>query len=156
MPLPLSLQTPHLSDYPELVRVWEASVRATHDFLPEYYILLLRDHVLRHYLDAVMLVCCKTCAQRIGGFAGVANGQVDMLFVAPEYRGQGIGKRLLGYAIEELNAERLDVNEQNTQALGFYLNQGFEVVGRSETDGLGQPYPLLHMRLIRTTPSDQG
>jgi len=50
----------------------------------------------------------------------------------------------------ELNAERLDVNEQNPQALGFYLHEGFEVIGRSETDGLGQPYPLLHMKLIRT------
>ncbi|MDR0209833.1 MAG: GNAT family N-acetyltransferase [Pseudomonas putida] len=146
----LTLQTPHVSDYPELVRIWEASVRATHDFMPDAYIVLLREHVLRRYLDAVMLVCCKDSARRIRGFAGVANGRVDMLFVAPEYHGQGVGKRLLRYAIDELNAERLDVNEQNPQALGFYLHEGFEVTGRSETDGLGQPYPLLHMRLIHT------
>jgi len=148
----LTLQTPHVSDYPELVRIWEASVRATHDFLPDAYIVLLREHVLRRYLDAVMLICCKDSTRHIRGFAGVANGRVDMLFVAPGYRGQGIGKRLLRYAIDELNAERLDVNEQNPQALGFYLHEGFEVSGRSETDGLGQPYPLLHMRLARTAP----
>ncbi|MDD2089089.1 GNAT family N-acetyltransferase [Pseudomonas guariconensis] len=146
----LTLQTPNVSDYPELVRIWEASVRATHDFMPDAYIVLLREHVLRRYLDAVMLVCCRDSTRRILGFAGVANGRVDMLFVAPEYRGQGIGKRLLRYAVDELNAERLDVNEQNPQALGFYLHEGFEVTGRSETDGLGQPYPLLHMTLIRT------
>lgn len=149
MPSALTLQTPHLSDYPELVQVWEDSVRATHDFLPDAYILLLREQVLRKYLDAVMLICCKD-RQRICGFAGVANGRVDMLFVAPQYRGRGVGRRLLRYAINELNAERLDVNEQNPQALGFYLHEGFEVIGRSETDGLGQPYPLLHMKLIRT------
>lgn len=147
----LTLQTPRLCDYSELVQVWEDSVRATHDFLPEGYILLLREHVLRRYLDAVMLVCCKD-RQRICGFAGVANGRVDMLFVAPGYRAQGVGKRLLRYAISELNAEYLDVNEQNPKALGFYLHEGFEVIGRSETDGLGQPYPLLHMRLMRTVP----
>ncbi|WP_449434503.1 GNAT family N-acetyltransferase [Pseudomonas putida] len=146
----MQLQTPHLSDYPDLVQVWEDSVRATHDFLPDSYIVLLREHVLRRYLDAVMLICCKDDQQRIQGFAGVANGRVDMLFVAPQCRGMGIGKRLLRYAIDELNAERLDVNEQNPQALGFYRHEGFEVFGRSETDGLGQPYPLLHMRLIRT------
>ncbi|BFO05652.1 Uncharacterized N-acetyltransferase YjaB [Pseudomonas putida] len=146
----LTLQTPNVSDYPELVRIWEASVRATHDFMPDAYIVLLREHVLRRYLDAVMLVCCRDSTRRILGFAGVANGRVDMLFVAPEYRGQGIGKRLLRYAVDELNAERLDVNEQNPQALGFYLHEGFEVTGRSDTDGLGQPYPLLHMTLIRT------
>jgi putative acetyltransferase len=144
---PSPLQTPHLSDYPELVQVWEDSVRATHDFLPDSYILLLREHVLRRYLDAVMLVCSKDHKQRIQGFAGVANGRVDMLFIAPAWRGHGIGKRLLRYAINELNAESLDVNEQNPQALGFYLHEGFEIIGRSPTDGLGQPYPLLHMRL---------
>jgi len=144
-----TLHTPHLRDYPELPQVWEDSVRATHDFLPDAYILLLREHVLHRYLDAVMLICCKDSQQRIQGFAGVANGRVDMLFVAPSCRGKGIGKRLLHYAIDELNAERLDVNEQNPQALGFYLHEGFEVVGRSQTDGLGQPYPLLHLRLIR-------
>ncbi|QXH34666.1 GNAT family N-acetyltransferase [Pseudomonas muyukensis] len=150
MPATVTLQTPRLSDYPELVRVWEASVRATHDFLPDAYILLLRDHVLARYLDAVMLVCCKDHKGRILGFAGVANGRLDLLFIAPQARGQGLGKRLLRHAVAELNAARLDVNEQNPQALGFYLHQGFEVYGRSETDGLGQPYPLLHMRLIRT------
>jgi putative acetyltransferase len=41
----------------------------------------------------------------------------------------------------------VDVNEQNDQAVGFYRRMGFEVAGRSAVDGLGQPFPLLHMRL---------
>lgn len=31
------------------------------------------------------------------------------------------------------------------QALAFYKQQGFRVVGRSALDGQGNPYPLLHM-----------
>ncbi|RWU25172.1 GNAT family N-acetyltransferase [Pseudomonas alkylphenolica] len=150
------VQTPSFSDYPELAQVWEASVRATHDFLPDSYISLLRELLLSHYLDAVMLICCKDARQRITGFAGVAAGRVEMLFIDPAVRGQGLGTRLLHYAIEELNAVQLDVNEQNAQALGFYLRQGFEVVGRSETDGMGQPYPLLHLRLIQTKTAQIG
>ncbi|MFK8330221.1 GNAT family N-acetyltransferase [Pseudomonas sp. BJa5] len=148
------VQTPRLDDYPELVRVWEASVRATHDFMPDSYICLLRELVQSQYLDAVMLICCKDARQRITGFAGVAAGRVEMLFIDPAMRGQGLGKRLLRYAIDELNAVALDVNEQNAQALAFYLHQGFEVVGRSETDGMGQPYPLLHLRLIHTKSAE--
>ena len=53
MPSALTLLTPHLSDYPELVQVWEDSVRATHDFLPDAYILLLREQVLRKYLSLI-------------------------------------------------------------------------------------------------------
>lgn len=150
------VQTPSLSDYPELARVWEASVRATHDFLPDSYIHLLRELLLSQYLDAVMLICCKDAKHRISGFAGVAGGRVEMLFIEPAARGQGLGQRLLRYAINEFNAVQLDVNEQNPQALGFYLRQGFEVVGRSETDGMGQPYPLLHLRLIQTKAAQTG
>jgi putative acetyltransferase len=42
------------------------------------------------------------------------------------------------------------VNEQNDQALVYYLRMGFEVVGRSELDGTDKPYPLLHMRLVES------
>ena len=144
------IHTPRLTDFAELTDVWEASVRATHDFLPDSYIQLLRGLVKDQYLDAVMLICCKDpVSKRITGFAGVAAGKVEMLFVHPDYRGQGIGKCLLMFAINELNAERLDVNEQNLQAVGFYLKQGFVAVGRCEKDGMGQPYPLLHLRYKR-------
>ncbi|KAE9652665.1 GNAT family N-acetyltransferase [Pseudomonas sp. PB105] len=141
------IHTPNTSDYAQLAQIWEASVRATHDFLPDSYIVLLKNLVLTRYLDSVMLICTKDSRQRITGFAGVAAGKVEMLFIDPHHRGQGLGRQLLWYAIEHLNAEALDVNEQNPQALGFYLKLGFEVIGRTEHDGLGQPYPLLHMRL---------
>ncbi|MFJ4132430.1 GNAT family N-acetyltransferase [Pseudomonas cyclaminis] len=141
------IHTPNTSDYAQLTQIWEASVRATHDFLPDSYIVLLKNLVLTRYLDSVMLICTKDSRQRITGFAGVAAGKVEMLFIDPQHRGRGLGRQLLWYAIEHLNAEALDVNEQNPQALGFYLKLGFEVIGRTEHDGLGQPYPLLHMRL---------
>ncbi|NMZ51339.1 GNAT family N-acetyltransferase [Pseudomonas poae] len=141
------IHTPNTTDYVELTRIWEDSVRATHDFLPDSYIVLLKNLVLTRYLDAVMLVCTRDTRQRITGFAGVAAGKVEMLFIDPQHRGQGLGRQLLRYAIEHLNAQALDVNEQNPEALGFYLKQGFEVVGRTAHDGLGQPYPLLHLRL---------
>jgi putative acetyltransferase len=82
----------------------------------------------------------------VAGFVGVAYGKIEMLFIDPLWRGQGIGRSLLLYAVNTLKATDLDCNEQNEQALGFYLHLGFEVVGRSETDGMGKPYPLLHMR----------
>ena len=141
------IHTPKTSDYTRLVQIWEDSVRATHDFLPDSYIDMLKNLVLTRYLDAVMLICTKDSCQRITGFAGVSAGKVEMLFIDPHRRGQGLGRQLLGYAIEHMNADELDVNEQNPQALGFYLKQGFEVIGRTEHDGLGQPYPLLHLRL---------
>lgn len=146
-PAAFSIGTPSRAEYPDLLRVWEASVRATHDFLPDAYIVELRVIMAERYLDAVMLVCIRDARRRIAGFAGVAAGRVEMLFIGPAQRGIGLGKRLLWYTVEHFNARGLDVNEQNIQALGFYLHEGFEVVGRSDVDGMGQPYPLLHLRL---------
>lgn len=40
----------------------------------------------------------------------------------------------------------VDVDEQNTQAVGAYQRMGFAVSGRSSVDDAGRPYPLLHMR----------
>jgi putative acetyltransferase len=40
----------------------------------------------------------------------------------------------------------VDVNEQNPAAVRFYLACGFAVVGRSEVDDAGRPFPLLHMQ----------
>jgi putative acetyltransferase len=135
------------SDYIELIEIWEASVRTTHDFLNEEDVLFLKPLILEQYFDAVDLRCAKDEFGKILGFIGVADGNIEMLFILPSYRGQGIGKLLTEYAINIQDATKVDVNEQNPQAVGFYYQIGFKVVGRSATDGQGKPFPLLHMEL---------
>lgn len=136
------------SEFTILLAIWEASVRATHNFLPEQAIQALKPQVLNDYLPMVTLFCTRSENQQITGFAGIHDNKLEMLFIDPSYRGQGLGKALLKHAIEHFQVNELDVNEQNPQALGFYQNQGFEIVSRSSLDGQGNPYPLLHMQLI--------
>ncbi|MDF8331233.1 acetyltransferase [Aeromonas salmonicida] len=133
-------------DHPTLISLWEASVRATHHFLPEAEIDVLKPLILEHYFAAVDLVCARD-ETGIAGFCGVHDGNLEMLFLAPEARGRGIGRLLVAHAISRQGATRVDVNEQNAQALGFYQRMGFVVTGRSPLDGQGKPYPLLHMVL---------
>lgn len=136
-------------DYPELLAVWEASVRATHGFLTEEDIQSLRTLILEQYFAAVALLCMRDAEGNILGFCGVADNNLEMLFVAPDSRGQGIGTALCRHAVNRMGVTRVDVNEQNPQARGFYEHFGFEVVGRSPLDGQGNPFPLLHMALRR-------
>lgn len=136
-------------DYARVVEVWEASVRATHEFATEADIEVFRPLVRDGLPEVPQLLCVRERAGQVAGFIGVQDGKVEMLFVHPAWRGQGIGRRLLSYAVTTLGASELDVNEQNPQALGFYLRMGFEVVGRSAVDSMGKPYPLLHMRTRR-------
>lgn len=135
---------PELVD--ELVRVWEASVRATHAFLDEDAVAELRPEVAPGIAGVAQLAVAREGARRCG-FAGVEDGKLEMLFVAPEARGRGIGRALLAWAVHDCGAAMLDVNEQNPQAVGFYEHEGFAVAGRSELDGAGRPFPLLHMAL---------
>lgn len=136
-------------DYPEIVEVWEASVRATHHFLNEDHILFFKP-LIPQYLSSVQLYCVRNEQGRIDGFLGVAENSIEMLFLAPTSMGKGIGKKLIAFAIETLKANKVDVNEQNNQAVGFYHHLGFKTSSRSETDGLGLPFPILHMELSKT------
>lgn len=142
----IKLVQPVAADYAALTELWEASVRATHHFLPEADILFFRPLVRDQFLGMVQLHALQDAEGRYHAFLGVLKGKIEMLFVHPESRGRGYGKQLLQFALTALNARELDVNEQNEQAVGFYLCCGFEVTGRSPLDGMGKPYPLLHMR----------
>ncbi|MEO0339351.1 MAG: GNAT family N-acetyltransferase [Bacteroidota bacterium] len=145
--MPYQIEVVNKTDYPEIVDVWEASVRATHHFLKEEDILYFKPLILNTYLDAVELRCIKDEREAIIGFMGVAEYSLEMLFIHPQFRGKGIGKVLLGYAIRNFEVYKVDVNEQNPQAIGFYQHYGFEVIDRSPLDGSGKPYPILHMAL---------
>ena len=136
-------------DFAEITDVWEASVRATHDFLREADIRQMKPLVRDEYLFGVSLFGVRAADGRILGFLGVAGNKIEMLFIHPDARGRGIGKQLLDYATGPLGADEVDVNEQNGQAVGFYLHAGFRVAGRSEVDGQGQPFPLLHLKRAR-------
>lgn len=137
------------AEYKELVAVWEASVRATHHFLKEEDIAYFKPLILNNYLAAVELRCVRNDQNKIIGFSGVADQNLEMLFIHPDYRGAGIGKALLEYAVANFNVSKVDVNEQNEQAVGFYKKCGFEVINRSESDASGKPYPILHLELKR-------
>jgi putative acetyltransferase len=129
-----------------VIEVWEASVRATHDFLSDANIESLKG-LLPGYLGNVDLCGVRDDDGRVVAFLGVVERNVEMLFIHPSHRGRGIGRALMEYAVDGLGAQTVDVNEQNEQAVGFYQHIGFEVTGRSELDGQGNPFPLLHMRL---------
>lgn len=141
------IDRPGEGEYPQLAQVWEDAVRASHHFLPDAYIIRLRGLLLTQYLKSVTLFCTRDEQLQITGFAGVGFGKLEMLFISPAHQGQGLGRVLLAHAIERFGISELDVNEQNPQALAFYRQQGFEVIRRCDVDGLGQPYPILRMRL---------
>ena len=138
---------PAATDFDALTALWEASVRATHHFLDEAYIRYLKPLIRNEYLKSVELYGLRGNDGAIVAFMGVSERKIEMLFVDPAFREMGLGRHLVEYAIDRLHVTRVDVNEQNEQAAGFYARLGFRYVSRSETDGSGRPYPILHLEL---------
>ncbi|MCC0683048.1 GNAT family N-acetyltransferase [Clostridioides sp. ZZV15-6383] len=135
------------TEYEEMLQVWESSVRATHNFLTEKDIESLIPLVEIGLKEVEHIVCIKD-NDSIKAFIGIDKDKVEMLFIEDKYRGNGIGKKLITYAIDKYNVKYVDVNEQNKKAVGFYIHLGFKEFDRSEIDGQGNPFPILHMKLI--------
>ncbi len=130
----------------QMLAVWENSVLATHDFLSASDFEEIKESVKRINFNDFQVFCLVN-ESLVVGFIGVVNKKVEMLFLDPAYFGQTLGQRLLKFAVEELEADQLDVNEQNTKALRFYQKSGFEIVERTDRDDQGRNYPLLRMKL---------
>lgn len=131
----------------KLIAVWEASVRATHLFLSDSEILSIKEYVPQALKSVDKLIIAENDEAKPIAFMGIENETLEMLFITPSERGQGLGKLLLQYGISNYKVNRLTVNEQNPQAKGFYEHMGFHVYKRTDYDEQGNPYPLLYMRL---------
>ena len=133
-------------NYSEIISLWERSVEATHHFLSkedfEFY-----KNTVPEYFPRVDSLYIYQEDNIIKAFIGISGDEIDMLFADPLYLAKGIGKQLLKYAIDVLKIKKVDVNEQNINALRFYQHFGFKIMSRSETDGFGKKYPILHLEL---------
>lgn len=141
----LVLRAATVEDRPELVRVWRRAVEATHGFLTRSDV----DEIEAEVRTSALPTLTITVALRDGspvGWIGVDGTRVEALFVDPAAHREGVGTALLASATASVQQVTLDVNEQNPSALRFYERQGFVQVGRSELDGRGRPFPLLHLR----------
>ncbi|SEC10676.1 putative acetyltransferase [Pseudomonas saponiphila] len=128
-----------------LTALWERSVRATHDFIAEDDIQRLYPLIRDSYLPALHVQVLENPDASPAGFIATSDNTVEMLFVEPAQRGQGIGRKLLDQVRRP--GLKVDVNEQNPKAHGFYRHYGFVDCGRSATDGEGKPFPIIHMQL---------
>lgn len=137
----INVLTEELSD--ELTRVWEEAVRSSHHFLTEDDIRFYRQRMRGMYLPAVDLYVTRDT--HIAAFMGLSDDMVEMLFVLPSEKGKGYGSALLRYALHERHIHKIDVNEDNAEAYRFYLNRGYRVTGRDDTDADGRPFPIIHM-----------
>ncbi len=107
-------RTPFLSK--QLIEVWEKSVRATHLFLSDNEIKDIKTYVPQAINEVAHLIIVENESEIPVAFMGIEEHTLEMLFITPEERGNGLGKRLMQYGMENYLIKELAVNEQNPLA----------------------------------------
>lgn len=133
----------------QLLEVWEDSVKAIHLFLSNDEIKNIKEYVSQAIGGVSHLVIIENENNQSITFMGIEDRKLEMLFIRNSKIGEGLGKKLLNYGIENYNVNELVVNEQNLNAKGFYEYIGFRTFKRTELDEQGNLYSILYMRLER-------
>lgn len=91
-------------------------------------------------LDTMRTWVLKDSENKIVGFCKVEKfahyGEVDSMYVIPEHKGKGLGKKLMDKAFEWLGSEQdiiLKVVSYNSRAIEFYKKMGFKETGKDVT-----------------------
>lgn len=147
--VPLRIRPARPDEFARLLEIWRDAVEQSHAFLTPADIDWYQDSVASYLPRMNDLRVAVDDAKDLVGFIAQDGGEVHMLFVLPSAQGLGVGTALLEDVASGFDVVRLDVNEQNPSARAFYSAKGFHEVGRSEVDGQGRPFPLLHLRRDR-------
>jgi putative acetyltransferase len=74
------LDTPERSEYPAMLAVWESSVKATHHFLRNNDIEVLKEIIQKQEVfNQMNLICARDTYNTILGIMGVSEENLEML-----------------------------------------------------------------------------
>ncbi len=82
----------------------------------------------------------------IKGFIMIDGKEIKKLFVEPVLQGNSIGKKLLEFAVSEMDADFLWALEKNKRAIAFYGRNGFSLSGEKKFEEDTTEY-LVKMKL---------
>ena len=142
----IEIRKSHQREGERIFEIWRDAVIATHHFLSTEDLLAIENEV-RAFLPAAPTLVAVNDTDEPLGFMLLNGHHVEALFIDPRYLGKGIGKKLIAHALEANSFLTTDVNEQNSQASAFYKRLGFSQTGRSERDGQGRSYPVIHLQM---------
>lgn len=144
---PSVLRRARPGDGPAVADVWLRSFDAA---LPTVRRAHSDDEVRRWIQDVVVPGEDTWVAETAGALVGVcalSPGWIDQLYLAPEFRGQGIGERFLALARQRSpGGLQLWTFQVNRPAQRFYERHGFVAVERTDGSGNEEREPDVRYR----------
>lgn len=131
-------------DLKRVMRIWYDGNLEAHDFIDREYWDRNFGFVKRSLPGAEVYV--YEIDGYVVGFVGIDEGYIAGLFVEKEYRGLGIGTKLVDYVKELYDFFTLHVFENNYGAVTFYENRGLIKKEESVNEDLGEVEYLMYYR----------
>ena len=130
------LRRARLEDVDEIVRIFREARAEAMPWLPVLHTADEdRDFFRRAFADGHEL-CVAEVDGRVAGFAGMHDGFLNELYVAPEHQRRGIGDALFEHAKASMpSGFRWYVFQWNSRARRFYDARGGAVVELSDAGG---------------------
>ena len=126
-----------------LLDIWERSVKATHLFLSDGEIENIKEYVPRALMGVENLTVAENEDGQSVAFMGTESGTLEMLFIAPEERGKGLGKRLFRYGIDHLGGKRTGGQRAEPAGKGLLRAHGFSRLQTNGARRTGRPLSAL-------------
>ncbi|MBO4337714.1 MAG: GNAT family N-acetyltransferase [Lachnospiraceae bacterium] len=137
-------------DLKKVLHIWYDGNLEAHEFIPREYWDRNLGYVSRLIPSGEVYV--YEIDGRVVGFVGVDEGYINGIFVEKDFRGQGIGTRLLAYVAEIYDVIELHVFENNFGAVRFYENRHFIKIDEEVNEDLGEvEYKMFYRR-----PKEEG
>jgi pimeloyl-ACP methyl ester carboxylesterase/GNAT superfamily N-acetyltransferase len=134
--------------------VWLASWRATFDFPPAH-----PDEAVRRWLAEEMLPRHETWVAdddgRVVALMALSSSMIEQLYVAPDWIGRGIGRRMVALA-KERRPDGLELwcFQVNRRARDFYEGLGFRAIYLGDGSGNEERQPDVRYAWRPSAPSD--
>ena len=123
-----TIRPAHAAEYDEVACVWMRSWVSTSLAEPSKFLLANLRARVRHEIENGWSLFVADDEGRIAAMLAlhVPNRYLDQLFVAPEYQGRSLGRKLLAFTRTHLPDEiRLRCVRENEKAWRWYEREGF-------------------------------
>lgn len=120
----------------QIMHLWLTSNLEAHDFIDPSYWSNAVDAVRSQIATADIYVAKEN--EAIIAFAGLVGNYVAGIFVAHQYRNQGIGGAIITALKQDYSALELNVFTKNSAAVKFYQKHDFSIAVKSIDTATGE------------------
>ncbi len=150
----MRLRRASLADMPAVAVLHRTTMRISLPYLPDLHTADQDRWFFTEKLFPANTVWLAEDGEALAGYAAVAPGWLNHLYVHPDHQGRQVGARLLAKAMEDQSELQLWTFQRNARARAFYESRGFVVVRLTDGADNEEREPDVRYRWTRPFQND--